>query len=182
MEGLHPPGISVSNERRILPSKPDRKPYSLLTLASIKPYLARCRHQVPFKPVMAHMQNASPQRCAVLGKHSSESCRTHAIEYLDNGIIQINAVSRGIHFGDAVLPAIFTPRLMFPCTYTSAAGRWSASAFSGPGESTLAGLGTKTAGLQESPQIRKAAAPTFCGRLPAEGISWQRSGQHIWHG
>jgi hypothetical protein len=41
VEGLHPPGISVSNERRILPSKADRKPYSLLTLAGIKPYLDR---------------------------------------------------------------------------------------------------------------------------------------------
>ena len=37
VEGPHPPGISVSNERRILTSHPKRKPHLLYTLAGIKP-------------------------------------------------------------------------------------------------------------------------------------------------
>jgi hypothetical protein len=67
VEGPHPPGISVSNERRILPSHANRKPHLLYTLAGIKPYFDQSG------------ENCAPKRQEALTTGKADARNRHAV-------------------------------------------------------------------------------------------------------
>jgi hypothetical protein len=79
VEGPHPPGISVSNERRILPSHANRKPHLLYTLAGMKPFTNRRPDR---SPTCRHRACSVRQMCATreqkIGQSNNERERGYA--------------------------------------------------------------------------------------------------------